>query len=117
VTYDSIVLYAGDVVAAAAPYASDSAYGAPGTTAETAATCGTADCTTNEATKTVTGADNRSYRVDTYITWHATASQTSPPTAGRLVKRVTVVVRDTATPATEYARAVSSFDEATGLAG
>ena len=33
------------------------------------AACGTSPCTNKVATKTVTGADGRSYKVDTYITW------------------------------------------------
>jgi hypothetical protein len=62
-------------------------------------------------TKTVTGADGRSYRVDTYISWHA--SSNSSGQTGRDLKRVTIVVRTT-TPSKTWARVVSSFDESTG---
>ncbi len=58
--------------------------------------------------RTATGADGRSYRVDTYITPYT-------PPGGRQVKVVTVVVRDgqnvTGRP---LARQVSSFDRSTG---
>ena len=73
--------------------------------------CGTGTCTTAVPTKTVTGADGRSYRVDTFMTWHTVTSATN--TAGRNVKLVTIVVRDSAT-SRMYARVSSSFDESTG---
>lgn len=77
------------------------------------APCGTAPCTNSVPTKTVTGADGRSYRVDTYVTWRQTAS--SGATTGRLLKFVTVVVRDNASPYRTWARLGSSFDESTGV--
>jgi hypothetical protein len=64
------------------------------------------------ATKTVTGADGRSYKVDTYITWKQITSAGS--TAGRLVKLVSIVVRDNASPYRVWARVSASFDEGTG---
>lgn len=73
--------------------------------------CGTGTCTTAVPTKTVTGADGRSYRVETFMTWHTV---TSASAIGRNVKLVTIVVRDSAT-ARVYARVSSSFDESTGL--
>jgi uncharacterized protein (TIGR02598 family) len=74
--------------------------------------CGTSPCTNSVPTKTVTGADGRSYRVDTYVTWQVTTSQSGTP--GRNAKLVTLVVRD-ATNGRRYARVASSFDESTGL--
>jgi type II secretory pathway pseudopilin PulG len=74
--------------------------------------CGTAPCTTSRPTETVTGADDRSYRVDTYITWQLVSN--SAGTTGRNAKRVTIVVRNPTTNQV-YARATSAFDEATGL--
>lgn len=59
-------------------------------------------------TSTVTGADGRPYRVDTYLTWQAVPG-------GRDVKRATIVVRDPATPTVTRARAASTFDLASGL--
>lgn len=56
--------------------------------------------------QTVTGPDQRSYRVDTYIVWQ------TPPT-GRAVKLVTVVVRRGSDLGT-LARVSSSFDESSG---
>jgi type II secretory pathway pseudopilin PulG len=73
--------------------------------------CPATPCTNAVPTKTVTGADGRSYRVDTYVTWH-TSSNSSGAT-GRDLKRVTIVVRTT-TPSKTWARVVSSFDESTG---
>jgi type II secretory pathway pseudopilin PulG len=74
--------------------------------------CGTSPCTTWHPTETVTGADDRSYRVDTFITWQLV--QSSAGTTGRNAKRVTIVVRNPTTNQV-YARATSTFDEATGL--
>jgi Tfp pilus assembly protein PilV len=74
--------------------------------------CGTSPCTNSLATKTVTGADGRSYKVDTYITWKQITSAGS--TAGRLVKLVSIVVRDNSSPYRVWARVSASFDEGTG---
>jgi type II secretory pathway pseudopilin PulG len=74
--------------------------------------CGTAPCTNSVPTKTTTGADGRSYRVDTYITWKQISSAS---TTGRLLKLVTVVVRDSASPYRRWTRLTSSFDESTGV--
>ncbi len=74
--------------------------------------CGTAPCTNSVPSKTVTGADGKSYRVDTYITWQATS--TAAGVAGRNVKLITIIVRDPTTGSV-YARISSSFDETTGL--
>jgi type II secretory pathway pseudopilin PulG len=58
--------------------------------------------------RTVTGADRKNYRVDTYIT-------TSTPTNGRALKVVTVVVRDASKlSARPLYRAASTFDQSTG---
>jgi type II secretory pathway pseudopilin PulG len=73
----------------------------------------TTTCTTplpNECapSRSVTGADRKPYRVDTYIT-------TSTPTGGRALKIVTVVVRDgSKLSARPLARVASTFDESTG---
>jgi type II secretory pathway pseudopilin PulG len=74
--------------------------------------CGTAPCTTSVPTRTATGADGKSYRIDTYMTWQTVVNQNN--TTGRNVKLVTLVVRDSTT-GTIYARVSSSFDESTGL--
>jgi prepilin-type N-terminal cleavage/methylation domain-containing protein len=70
-------------------------------------------CTTLAPTTTVTGADGRSYRVDTYIGWTQVSSTSG--TAGRALKQVTVVVRDFSSPYKQWARVTSIFDESTGL--
>jgi Tfp pilus assembly protein PilV len=75
--------------------------------------CGTAPCTNSVPTKTMTGADGRSYRVDTYVTWKQISNSAS--TTGRLVKLVTVIVRDNAAPYRRWARLTSAFDESTGV--
>src|SRR5688500_18924995 len=54
-----------------------------------------------------TGADNKNYRVDTYIV-------SVTPTGGRPVKKVTIVVRDFDNLAVTYARQISTFDQSTG---
>jgi Tfp pilus assembly protein PilV len=74
--------------------------------------CGTSPCTNSVPTKTTTGADGRSYRVDTYITWKQISSAS---TTGRLLKLVTVVVRDSTSPYRRWTRLTSAFDESTGV--
>src|SRR4051812_42076024 len=89
------------------PYTSDVAYAA----SQVTATCVSGTYTSYpqcNASRTVTGPDHGTYRIDTYI-----VSRT--PTGGRAVKLVTVVVRDTASltkPA--LARQATSFDQSTG---
>jgi Tfp pilus assembly protein PilV len=75
--------------------------------------CGTAPCTTTTPTRTATGADGKSYRIDTYMTWDTPVN--TGGTTGRNTKLVTLVVRDATIPSKVYARVSSSFDESTGL--
>ena len=75
--------------------------------------CGTAPCTSSVPTRTLTGPDGKSYRLDTFVTWSSIANQAG--TTGRELKLVTLVVRDPATPSKTYARVSSAFDESTGL--
>jgi Tfp pilus assembly protein PilE len=77
--------------------------------------CGTQPCTDMVPTKTVAGADGKNYRVDTYVTWRTIANSSSPASSGRLLKLITIVVRDTAAPHRTWARVSSAFDESTGL--
>jgi hypothetical protein len=65
--------------------------------------------------RTVPGADGKNYRVDTYVTWRRVGNSATPASAGRLMKLITIVVRDTAAPYRQWARVSSSFDESTGL--
>jgi hypothetical protein len=55
---------------------------------------------------TATGADHRSYRVDTYLYYDA-------PGGGTQLKTITVVVRPTDNLGRSYARASSTFDSST----
>jgi prepilin-type N-terminal cleavage/methylation domain-containing protein len=63
--------------------------------------------------------DGRNYRLDTYAAWSCPVgtlggTAAAPTCAGaRPVKKVTVVVRDGATPAKTYVRETSTFDAAT----
>jgi len=57
--------------------------------------------------RTATGADGRSYRIDTYVV-------ADTPAGGRALKKVTVVVRDGGNAARTLLRTSSSFDQATG---
>lgn len=62
--------------------------------------------------QTVTGADNRSYRIDTFII--SEIPNQGGSNEGRPVKKVTVVVRDGNNLSTIYARQVSTFDQSVG---
>lgn len=78
-----------------------------------ACSLGGSPCTTLDPSKTSTGADGKSYRVDTFVTWTQVANGSG--IAGRAVKKLTVVVRDPTPPYKEWARVTSIFDESTGL--
>jgi len=106
IQYSSIGLPETLVGAAAPPYSLDPAYQAAPKRFPLNA-CGTAPCTTKAPVQTLTGADGKSYRVDTYVTRQTVA-------AGRAVKLVTIVVRDGADPNKIWARTASSFDASTG---
>ena len=93
----------------ATPYRSDSARQYP--TALVTGSCSplVAECMPRQ---TVTGADNRSYRIDTFIV--SEIPNQGGSNEGRPVKRVTVVVRDGANLSKVFARQVSTFDQSTG---
>jgi Tfp pilus assembly protein PilV len=78
-----------------------------------ACSLGGSPCTDLDPSKISTGADGKSYRVDTFVTWSQVANGSG--VAGRAVKRLTVVVREPTAPYREWARATSIFDESTGL--
>jgi Tfp pilus assembly protein PilV len=107
IRYDSIGLPESLVTAAATPYSSDAAYQSSASNRVGLNACGTSPCTTKVPVQTLTGADGRTYRVDTYVTWHAV-------TGGRNTKRVTIVIRDSTNTAKTWARVSSTFDESTG---
>jgi type II secretory pathway pseudopilin PulG len=100
-TYDAIKLDTA-TIPGTVPYTTDIAYNATQVT-------GTCTGSPNEcnASRQVTGADGKPYRVDTYIVSVA-------PTGGRALKKVTVVVRDYNNLTLNYARQVSTFDQSTG---
>jgi Tfp pilus assembly protein PilV len=107
IRYDSIGLPDSLVTAAATPYSSDPAYEANASDRVDLNACGTSPCTSKVPVQTLSGADGRDYRVDTYVTWHAV-------TGGRNTKRVTIVVRDAADTSKVWARVGSTFDQSTG---
>ena len=102
IKYTAISLDTASVTAADATYKADAAYTA-GT--QLTATCSPITNSCNPS-RTTTGPDGKSYRVDTYI-----ISQT--PTGGRALKLVTVVVRRS-TGLKALARVASTFDASTG---
>lgn len=112
VVWAAIALDQTAVAAADSTYKCDSAL--PVASPCSAATVVTrTDCTgtplPNEClpSRTATGADGKSYRVDTYIT-------SEPVASGRNIRRVTVVVRNpTDLSAVPWARQSSDFDEST----
>ena len=105
-TYSAIALDPSSIPAST-PYTSDAAYSASQVTA-TCASGAYASYPQCNASRTVTGPDHGTYRVDTYI-----VSRT--PTGGRPVKLVTVVVRDSkGLTKPVLARQATSFDQSTG---
>lgn len=108
IKYEAIGLDEADIALADGTYTSDSAYQTNPADRVALAACGSSPCTTSVPTLVVTGADNRDYRVDTYIS-------VQNVTNGRDVVLVTVVVRDQQDTSKVWARVASSFDESTGL--
>jgi Tfp pilus assembly protein PilV len=104
VTYTSIRLDSSSIPGTA-PYTTDPAYNASQITTPTCT--GTPLPDECNASRIVTGADNKSYRVDVYIVQ-------ATPTGGRALKKVTIVVRDGTTLSHVYVRQASSFDQSTG---
>jgi Tfp pilus assembly protein PilV len=98
-TYAAITLDATSVAA------TDSAIPG-GTGSEVTSSCAGVPAQCNPS-RTVTGADHATYRIDTYIV-------ATTPTGGRADKLVTVVVRNPSNLASYYVRRVLVFDSATG---
>jgi Tfp pilus assembly protein PilV len=112
IKYDAIALDSSSLASVDDTYKCDSALGSScpnSTSGETTTTCSGSPLA-NQCTpsRTVTGADRKPYRVDTYIT-------PATPTNGRSLKVVTVVVRDgSKLSARPLARLASTFDQSTG---
>jgi hypothetical protein len=109
ITYDAIRLDTTAVAGVDNKYKCDSALGGSCPNSTSSLVTGTcsgppAEC---NPSRQATGADNKSYRIDTYIL-------SVTPTGGRPVKKVTVVVRDYDNLAVTYARQISTFDQSTG---
>lgn len=102
IKYTAISLDTASVTAAEATYTADAAYAAG---AQLTATCSPIVNECNPS-RTTTGPDGRSYRVDTYVI-------SSTPPGGRALKLVTVVVRRSSGLAA-LARVASTFDASTG---
>jgi prepilin-type N-terminal cleavage/methylation domain-containing protein len=77
--------------------------------------CGTQPCTNSVPTKTAVGADGKRYRIDTYMTWQTVTNSATPSSSGRVLKLITIVVREELNPSKAWARVSSAFDESTGL--
>jgi Tfp pilus assembly protein PilV len=104
INYDSIRL-ASATIPGSPPYTTDAAYSP--TQITTPACSGSPYPDECNASRTATGADGKSYRIDTYIV-------EATPTGGRPVKQVTIVVRDATSLSRIYARQATTFDQATG---
>ena len=108
-----------DAIASSDPYKNDPAWRPISSPANAlnstvvVAKCPANPCTDALPTRTATGADHKTYRVDTYMTWHSV--QNASGTQGRKVKLVTIVIRDAHNPTKVWARSTSAFDESTGV--
>ena len=107
VTYDAIRLDPA-TIPGTPPYTTDPAYTCSGCSTQITATCsGPPYADECNASRQVTGADGKPYRLNTYI-------RSSTPTGGRALKLVTVVVRDDVDQNRVFVRQASSFDQSTG---
>jgi Tfp pilus assembly protein PilV len=109
-TYSAIALDSTSVGSVDNTYACDSALGGScpnSTSGEVTTTCSSPLPNQCLPSRSITGADRKPYRVDTYIT-------TTTPTSARALKVVTVVVRDgSKLSARPLARLSSTFDQST----
>lgn len=104
--WDSIGLDEAAVAPTDADYKGDAAWKATATDRVDVVACGgpTTPCTNMVPSRSRTGADGRTYRVDTYVTWRAV-------TGANDLKLVTVVVRSLAATGSDLARLNSSFED------
>jgi type II secretory pathway pseudopilin PulG len=107
IMYSAIGLDATSVNATDTTYRNDSALGGSLSNDLTVTCTGSPLPNQCVPTRTVAGADHRTYRVDSYIT------QTTP-TNGRAIKLITIVVRNGTSPYRTLAREQSTFDTSTG---
>jgi Tfp pilus assembly protein PilV len=135
IRYDMIALESALVSAAASPYSGDAALAGDsqnGNFVLTDVLLGTSACSATPGNcvpvqSSVPGPDGRSYRIDSYVVWTCAVGNLSTSTpytaaapgctgsgAARPSKRVTVVVRDPASPTKILFRETSTFDQATG---
>jgi type II secretory pathway pseudopilin PulG len=115
--YDNIVYVTSEWTAATADstYTADTVYQqnmanpvSPKGLVGTVSTCpASAPTTACDPSYTTTGADRRSYRVDTYLYFDA-------PSGGNQLKTITVVVRNSDDLTRTFARVSSTFDPSTG---
>jgi Tfp pilus assembly protein PilV len=117
VTYSAIALDSTSLASVDNTYTCDAALGTScpnSTSGEVTTTCSSPVPDQCNPSRSVTGADRKTYRVDTYITT-VTPQTCSGCSAGRSEKLVTVVVRDGAKlSARPLARVASTFDQSTG---
>ena len=109
-TYSAIALDTTSLASVDNTYTCDSALGGScpnSTSGEVTTTCSSPLPNQCLPSRSITGADRKPYRVDTYIT-------TTTPTSARALKIVTVVVRDgSKLSARPLARLSSTFDQST----
>jgi Tfp pilus assembly protein PilE len=114
-TYGSIALDSSSIPASA-PYNSDPAWAS----VQVTTTCTTPLPDECNASRTTTGPDHHTYRIDTYIVNNNPLTTYTPPAgsphaAARSLRTVTVVVRDSANSNKVLAREMSTFDCSTAL--
>jgi Tfp pilus assembly protein PilV len=114
-TYGSIALDSSSIPATA-PYNSDPAWAS----VQVTTTCTTPLPDECNASRSTTGPDHHTYRIDTYIVNNNPSTTYTPPAgsphaAARSVRTVTVVVRDSANSNKVLAREMSTFDCSTAL--
>jgi type II secretory pathway pseudopilin PulG len=115
--YEDIVYTTADwnLASADSTYTADTVYQqnmasppAPKALVASVATCPTTVTTACDPSYTMTGADSKPYRVDTYLYY-------DEPGGGAQLKTITIVVRDTANLGKSLARISSTFDPRTGV--
>ncbi len=116
IRYDAIALTQASLDAAPADYAADPKFPSDPTTRVVVTTCATAAAQAQACTasRSTTGPDGRTYRVDTYITRGVQTPEQGSTAGGREVKVVAVVVRDVQDGMKALIRQQSTFDQATG---
>lgn len=114
--YTQLLLDSGSVAATDNVYRCDLTLGTSCPNATTPLITGTCSAPIVDSclpSRVVSGPDQYTYRIDSYIVAYTLAASGSPPVSAREQRKITVVVRDGTEPSKILAREISTYDKST----